>query len=433
MRPYPKIGRNLVLDGERLTDGPGKALVQAARLARGFYRGVLRVSRGGSPKSEFLNFVRTLGGVVSIGAVHLVPKRIRRVVLWEQPNIGELCMGADYLLRWLHNQPERSASEYTLITSRSHNRTLAKMVNRSVRVLESPLLYDWFRPAFNTSRVASFQGYFGPMGDFEDLAPPFSFSDEERRTGEDLLREMGLASDSPFVCMHWRDAAFSNTRSHGSSEAFSTCRNTAMENMLPAMRHVANEGFSVLRMGSLVERALPESFAHECPRVIDYARAHRSDLGDIFLPAYCRLFIGTNSGLIAVPQAFNRPMVLVDYVMPQWLNHYSSRVLVIFKTYRRKGNGAPVGYREMLERFPWYWNDRTLDGAGIEVVPNTAEEILSAVQEGLELLNAVDQATKEDRALQLRFRSIFAPQSADHHRLPRVGREFLRRYAHLLD
>ena len=146
----------------------------------------------------------------------------------------------------------------------------------------------------------------------------------------------------------------------------------------------------------------------------------------------CRLFVGTNSGLFAVPQAFNRPLVLVDLMMPQWLNHETSRAVVILKKYRTRDQGHPVTYPQMLARFPWYWGDKNLQEAGIEAVPNTADEIVTAVQEGLELLAGIDRSTDEDHELQRRFYAMFPPENIRGHKLPRIGRQFLRDNQHLL-
>ena len=152
----------------------------------------------------------------------------------------------------------------------------------------------------------------------------------------------------------------------------------------------------------------------------------------MFLIANCKVFTGTNSGPIVVAQAFNRPMVLVDYHFPQLMNRWTSKAIVIFKKYRFRDKRRYVCYPEMMARFPWWWNDEKLQKAGIEAIPNTADEILAAVQEGLERLDGIDRSTDEDRELQTRFWAMFPPENVRGHRLPRIGREFLRENQHLL-
>jgi len=187
-----------------------------------------------------------------------------------------------------------------------------------------------------------------------------------------------------------------------------------------------------LRMGALVAEPLPKDFLDAYPNVIDYARQFRTDLGDIFLSANCKLFVGTNAGLTTVPQAFNRPMVLVDHGAPQWFNVLTSNSLVILSRYIFQDKRREVCYPEMMARWPWFWNDQSLEDADVEGVSNTPDEILAAVQERLELLEGIDRSTDEDRELQRRFWAMFLPENVNGHKLPRIGREFLRKYKYLL-
>jgi hypothetical protein len=86
----------------------------------------------------------------------------------------------------------------------------------------------------------------------------------------------------------------------------------------------------------------------------------------------------------------------------------------------------------MIARWPWNWHDGTLHRAGIEAVSNTPDEILAALREGLERLDGIDRSTDEDRELQRRFWAMFPPENVNGHKLPRIGRDFLRKHQHLL-
>jgi hypothetical protein len=176
-----------------------------------------------------------------------------------------------------------------------------------MRVVESRFLFDWFAPPFNTTRAAKFRGFYGPFSEFEDDPWHVSFSGPQQAEGEQLMREIGLEPGAPFVCVHWRDNAYYDQVNPEDGRA-TTYRNTRTENMLPALRELARRGVPVLRMGARAEEPLPEAFLSEHPNVVDYARRFRTDLGDIFLTANCELFVGTNSGLVVLAQAFNRPL-----------------------------------------------------------------------------------------------------------------------------
>ena len=183
-RLYPPVGRNLLLNLEPLAVGPANTLrflmqvIGSALLARQ------------SVPVRIGKMLRICCGVAALGFVHLIPGKWRRVLLWEQPNIGEFCLGTHYFLRWLEREPRGDLRRYIFITSSCHNRTLLEMVRRRVRVIESPFLYEWCLPPFNTTRAARFWAYYGPMGDFEDSSPHLTFRVSETEEAKKLLQRM---------------------------------------------------------------------------------------------------------------------------------------------------------------------------------------------------------------------------------------------------
>ena len=424
-RLYPQVGRNLTTTVEPLVLGVAKTI----RATLGTLAGSLL--NGKSVASRLVSFIRVCCGLGALLVIHSTPNRWRRIVLWEQPNIGEFCLGTHYLLRWLDRQPDLDIQQYVFITNSCHNRTLIEMVRRRVRVVENKFLYEWCRPPFNTARAAKFWAYFGPIGDYDNSPPHLSFNATEIAEGQRLGQKMGLTADRPYICVHWRDSVF-HAAGKRKEESTSSLRNTEMGSMLPTLQYLSETGFAVVRMGALVQEPLPEEFCKVSPGVIDYAKWHRTDLGDVFLPAHCLLFVGTNSGLFNVAQAFNRPLVLVDIQHPQYANHVTGNAIVIFKKYLLRDQEHYLTYKEMAARFPWHWTDTSLRNAGIEAVPNTDSEILAAVRECLEWLNGTDNTTDEDRELQKRFWGMFPADHVRGHRLPRIGRDFLRENRHLL-
>ena len=430
-RLYPQVGRNLVMNREHIVVGAVAALRRAARLLVGTSFAVMWPPRRQGLRERLERLLVLLGGLLTIVAVHTLPNRWRRVVLWWRPNVGELGLAPHYLLRWLDRHPELDIRQYVLVTSPGHNRTLVEMVGRRVRVIESKFLHKWFQPPFNTARASIFWANYGPFGEFEDDLPHLSFTRSEEVDGEQLLRRMGIEVGQPFICVHWRDHAFYDAVDPVQSRV-TALRNTTLQEMLPTLKYLAGLGTPVLRMGALVKDPLPDDLLRAYPSVIDYARLFRTDLGDIYLTAKCKLYVGTNAGLFSVPQAFNRPLVMVDYNFPQVMNLLTSNALVIFRKCRFQDNRREMCYPEMMVRWPWYWDDQRLGMAGIEAVPTTADEILAAVQERLELLEGIDRSTDEDRELQRRFWAMFPPENVNGQKLPRIGREFLRQHKHLL-
>ena len=257
----------------------------------------------------------------------------------------------------------------------------------------------------------------------EKRAPLLTLSEAELSKGRACLRELGVPDGAWFVCLHVRESGFKQEQGYNAVEGV---LNAEIGTYAPAIRAVIERGGWVIRIGDPKMQTLPKM-----PGAIDYAHsALRSEWMDVFLLGACRFLIGTSSGPAYVPPLFGTPCVLTNWV-PTGQRPFNSRDIYIPKLYqagfpRRLLNFAemmapPIGYA------PSYVHAKEL---GLASVPNTPEEIREVVIEMLDRLDGTSSHTELDEALQSAFDAVAETNLCIGN--ARAGRDFLRRYSHLL-
>ncbi len=168
-------------------------------------------------------------------------------------------------------------------------------------------------------------------------------------------------------------------------------------------------------------------------QVIDYAHSEaRSDWMDVFLWACCRFFISTRSGPAHVPPTFGIPCVLTNsfpMAMP-----FPYQNIGIYKLYWSEKESRYLSFSEAcVSRVELAESSKYIASLGMRLVNNTPEEINDVILEMLERLEGKLVYSTEDEQLQERFKQL-KPGFTKHlgTSAGRVGRAFLRKYAHLL-
>lgn len=320
------------------------------------------------------------------------------------------------------------------------NEQLKKMWDRRLRVwpFVSPLMrLNGFIPGGEAHLVP-----WHPEEDIHFLLgvtpPHVSFTRQEERRGAEELERLGVPAGNPFVCFHARDSAYLKTVFPAGDLSNHDYRDSSIENYLPAVEELAARGYYCLRMGAIVESALPAANQ----RVIDYANAGRTDFMDMYLGGTCDFFIVSATGMNGIPLLFRRPIVLVNLIPLDCSSTWVPGQLLIPKKLWSREKGRYLTFSEFLARVTEFRqeNNRILVGhnyaaSGIDVVENTPDEISAVCLEMDARLKGTWETTEEDEELQERFWSLFeqgAMKSKDEF-LVRIGAEFLRQNRELLD
>jgi len=254
--------------------------------------------------------------------------------------------------------------------------------------------------------------------------PLLRLREDHRRRGEAALRELGVPDGAWFVCVHSRDGGYSPR-----DEYMQSYRNCEIESYVPAMQAIVDRGGWCVRVGDPSTKPLASLRG-----VIDYAMSsYKSDWMDIYLGAACRFFLGNTSGLCLVSTAFGVPSALAHLTplsgaYPSGVDDLGIPKLV------RKASGELVRFAEILAcpaanyRFPELY-----EADGLQLVDNTPEEIRELAIEMLDRLEGRTESTADDDRRQAAFRSLFRKGHYAFGAASRIGRDFLRRHAALLD
>ena len=258
----------------------------------------------------------------------------------------------------------------------------------------------------------------------------FTLSKEDHDRGWECLRSLGLPKDAWFVTLHVREPGW---RDRGAREE--NFRNADIKTYIPAIRAITDAGGWVVRIGDRGMGNLPVM-----DRLVDYAHSDvKSDWMDIFLCAQCRFMIGTSSGMCTIASMFGVPLVMTNLLPEYAVYHFTSQDLFIIRFCFSKDEGRYLSFSELISPPVGTAKAQShFDGMNLQIVENSAEEIKALVEEMLERQNSTVKYTGEDEILQKRFREITAHcgEFYDNFGLvsqARLGREFLRTHADLLD
>ena len=129
----------------------------------------------------------------------------------------------------------------------------------------------------------------------EKFTKHLEFTPYEENIGRQQLKDAGIPANAKFVCLISRDDAYLNSLSGGYDWSHHDFRNADIQTFVMAAEELAEMGYYVFRMGSVVN----EPIRTEHPRVIDYATsAMRNDFMDIYLGAKCYFCISVSTDLM---------------------------------------------------------------------------------------------------------------------------------------
>ena len=361
-----------------------------------------------------------------------------RIGLLNYARIGHLATNTELCMRRMSvASPARKTVNIFLAGNPPANRQLLEMIKRKLIVVESNYLYELLQSIYQRTLddkiwISLRESGYGLWKDWGIAGPQLSFTCEEKKQGESVLRSLGIASQDSFVCFCARDKGYldvAQTWRSRSEWSYHDYRNNDIRNYMDAARFIADNGITAIRMGSVVENTLDESH----PGIIDYAIHNRSDFADIFLGANCKFFLGDTGGLFGPAAIFGVPFAAVN-LTPLRIAPRTSQDLFISKKYRYSDSHKFLTIREIIELGAHDWGrTEQYTKAGIDVVENTSEEILDLVVEMNERLDGTWIEDDSDNKLQLLYRSMFPDNHPIIGHPSRIGARFLRKNSWLLD
>jgi putative glycosyltransferase (TIGR04372 family) len=376
-------------------------------------------------------------GLVALGILRLLRPLVRvRVGELRWIRIGEFAARMDLYLR--RRADGRFRGEWHLFVDgggEPANRPLVEMVRRHVFVAPgrlARLVYDVLRTRTEHSPVwlpTPFDQ--NEFDEFNRIPSPLTLSAADEARGRRILEDLDIDATRPYVCFHSRDHAYlDQVHAWRSREAWAyhDYRDCDIKNYLPAAEYLAARGVPAVRVGYMVAEPLAGVGAN----VIDYATRHRSEFGDAYLLARCKFFLANTAGLLCIPQIFGIPVAAANWI-PLRFALLGRHDIFIPKKLWSVARRRLLTFREIFEGcFDAFLTSQEYERAGLEVVENSADEILALCREMDERLDGRWNETDEDRELQARYRGLMP---RDHHSVgfpSRIGAQFLRDTRELL-
>ena len=265
--------------------------------------------------------------------------------------------------------------------------------------------------AWTVNRLSSFfpstQIYFGDdtlTPNYEHLDPLIKFSLTEQHMGKKFLGE----NCKKFVCLNVRDSAYNAhlNKEFGASAKNWTNRNSDINSYRNTAEFLADIGYTVFRMGSIVA----SSFDFNNPKIIDYAtNGMRTEFLDFYLAHECHFAISTSSGWDEIPTMFRRPLLLVNHFDP--LMTLSKNCLVYPKMLSDAKSGRLLSLSETIEITKSGKRNQIRylpQDFGIEVIDMSSEELVEAVTEMAQRLEGTFVETPEQKEMQAKLKHILS-------------------------
>lgn len=256
--------------------------------------------------------------------------------------------------------------------------------------------------------------------------PHLKFLPAEIKRGKSTLQSLGVPQGKPYVCFHARDSNYDSSMKRYSRD-FTNYRDSDICRMLPSAEALTNLGYYVLRVGKVQSAAIRTLN----PKIIDYAASeYRSDFMDLFLLANCSFFFGGDAGIYAVAEAFRRPYAFVNFPGLHAVHIWNSSPFIP-KHFCSASRRTPLTLSEVLrlESDGFYLDDSKYAKAGVELIENTAEEILDLVLETEARLQGTWRDDECDDVFQKKFWDIYKSHvgsAAGRVFRTRIGAKFLR-------
>lgn len=259
----------------------------------------------------------------------------------------------------------------------------------------------------------------------EGRPPLLALTDDHRERGRAALRNLGVQDDAWFVGLHVRAGGYHDLR------------NADIGTYWKAIDAVVERGGWVVRIGDREMPPLetPDGMEAVASHVVDYVFTEAwSDWMDVFILAEGRFLLGTLSGPMAVPGTFGVPTVGTNWC-PMATRYWYSRDLYIPKQYWSERESRYLTFSEILSsNIGFSHMSEELAKVGVRAIDNTPEQVRDVVVEMLDRIDGIPVYTEEDERLYARFDAMEPPLE---YPIPggggRIGRDFLRANAHLMD
>ena len=234
--------------------------------------------------------------------------------------------------------------------------------------------------------------------------PKLKFTIQENISGSRFTSEH-CTNPKKFVCLSVRDSSYL-TAIYGQELSKHDHRDSKIDSYFDASTTLANFGFTVFRMGAIVNQKFKSTY----PQLIDYAtNGMRNEFLDVYLGANCAFAITTDTGVDSVPKIFGRPLLYVN-VLPVFAPWIATLKTVIYpKIILSASNSSVCNLRDLIDRdIATRQKSQAYFDAGVKIRDLSSEELVEAVTEMAQRVEGTFVETPEQKEMQAKLKHILS-------------------------
>ena len=366
------------------------------------------------------------------------PFKNYRMVIVDGGRINPLVITPEYLLRRDEVHAKQNVY-YILLTENFANFEWVKIVRLYMHIYRVP-----------TSFLHILKSAFVKEGQFAGLVYEYVLADQlgdvfgqtsnkiklpnyVETAGLEYLASQGISTGDWFVCFANRDSAYLDKAFPDKDWTYHDYRDNSIENLIPAMNFIVEQGGYALRVGAVIETPLAENIS---PKIIDYAACHRTELLDIYLLKNCRFFVVGNTGISALSSVFDVPCIMTDLIPHSHTDPIRTFDLFINKTLWSEETKKILTYDECYSLGTFH---RGIDTGTSEfyirnklkLIENSPEDVLVMTKEIFRKIKSGLLELQSER--QTQYKEKFRSHLKHYNYLGNISDGFIEKYKHLIN
>ena len=295
------------------------------------------------------------------------------------------------------------------------NRQVIKMVKRVIPVNSYSIFFIFLKKALlfwkkndHILELEKFSLQFlfnkSSCSKFNYNKPNLYFTEDEKKKGFELVKQLGIKSGDKWICIHNRDSLFLNKFFPHHDWSYHNYRDFSVNSLKSASEFFASKGYFVIRVGSFQK----EKFVMKNPKIIDYANSNlRDDFLDIYLLANSEFYFGSSSGPMNVSFTFKKPCYGINYTLTDFTRSHAPWPF-IFKRIKRLDDEKLLTLKEIFDsKFANVLRPNLFKDYNMTPIDNSIDEIKSLAVEVVKEMNGEPIEDDEDTKIQKKFWKIY--------------------------
>jgi putative glycosyltransferase (TIGR04372 family) len=312
--------------------------------------------------------------------------------------MGHYFFDIEYYLNEKNNDNSKSYDFFYLGRTPPVNSYVEKLASRYIKINMAVKFFDYCNTVIPGGKkhkidmATKLSRSRDVAGIFSDTQNIIRFNDEENKIGYSYLEKVGIQKNQRFHCLLVRESEYFKKALSESDMSYHDYRDSDVQRYIKSADWLnSQKKIKTIRMGKFVKNQISNQES-----IIDYATSKdRSDFLDLWLMANCFFCTSTTPGIEVVAVCFRKPLLLSSHLPYGDARTGNKRCIELFKYIKSKETQKFIGINEQIDL-------EIIDAKkieqynGFEIIDNTENEILSATQELIKLIeknNIYDEDT----------------------------------------